>query len=196
MVESIDAKGATYRDIEEKLKPIFPERFRRLPLLDGVATAHAIQESQQFPDFDDRTYIVSNVLDREGKQSRFLYQSIYAPGITPDFKEGHMPPEGETFSAWVAPIAEKERGIRILVLAKDKDDAKAKARIEGASIMGLRREALDTYIDELTGEAFIGEVKKKIDRGDLVPDFILRFGDLREYALRSWLKHKSNVARK
>ena len=197
MVEVLSGRGEHFRDFaqERGLDPPLLRKGLRFNQVDPVARVReeeALTSLRAFPNFDQESILLTNVTYTDGALIDVLLVPEGCPNLVPAREslsenllnsQGILPKEGETYVAWVWPKDMSKNKTTILVLVDNPRSAYRIARREASDMIGEGfRRAVEVDVYLVSPEEFIEIAKNLIDQGQGLPDRILRFADLREYA--------------
>lgn len=190
MVEKIDAFGHSVSEVLDVLK-LRPDSGFRL-IYFGPSETVTVQEQRYLSDLSampyyyHRSYLLTGMIDSRGRPVRLLA----VPGDCPYLGEDEdLPGEEVTYVAKVTRQRVRKRSspITLLILADDREKAMGVAEKKALRILGRNYQyAID--LRHVSPQEFAKEANRLIDRGHKLPDSILRYRKIGDYALQRELR--------
>ena len=195
MVEKLNAEGRHYRDIVQIAN--LNEGFRkyRFPQDGGYSgdscgvEQEALERLRKFPLYYNQSFLITEAVDTNGGPIEVLLVPKWCPELLAvrhqqrhAYEARDIPKEGETYLARVWPKHRHADQQELLILVDNPDSANRIARRKGSEIFNSHREDVGVDVEQVSQAKFIETAKRQIDEGKRLPQFILRFAVLRDYA--------------
>lgn len=192
MVIERDARGRTLPNYCHQ-EGIDLKQFRKVFLEPGSTKENEFLGilKKDYPEVDKASYYVRDIWDQSVEALNALLLPRDAPDI-PVYPEatGEMPDPHESYVITLWGREDTAHTKTVLAVARE-PELRNIVRMHGARLLALREREISFSYELVTPEQFIVEAKRLIDAGVNLPPFIMRFGDLGEYAKQAALRKQA-----